>query len=93
MDESMAEWWRRGGSIWEGSEDGRSLRVELPSEGWKLGRTAITVYAPISTARAAEIKEFYQELGELLRDEWRRSVLTTGGDWYAQVGPAQPSVG
>ena len=86
MDESTARWWRRGGSKWQGSDDGLSLKVELPCAGWRPGRTVVAVYSPTSAAPAKKRRQFYQSLGDLLDKKARRSVLTIGGDWNAQVG-------
>ena len=46
----------------------------------------IQVYAPISYTEEAEVKQFYEDLQDLLELTPKKDVLLTIGDWNAKVG-------
>ena len=48
--------------------------------------TVIQVYAPTSSAEEAEVKQFYEELQDLLELTPQKDVLFIIGDWNAEVG-------
>ena len=45
-----------------------------------------TVYAPTSTAKEAEVEQFYENLQDLLKLTPKKNVLSIIGDWDAKVG-------
>ena len=45
-----------------------------------------TVYAPTSTAKEAEVEQFYENLQDLLELMPKKDVLFIIGDWNAKVG-------
>ena len=48
--------------------------------------TVIHVYAPTSNAEEAEVKQFYEDLQDLLELTPKKDVLFIIGDWNAKVG-------
>ena len=46
----------------------------------------IQVYAPISNAEEAEVKQFYEDLQDLLELTLKKDVLSIIGDWNAKIG-------
>ena len=48
--------------------------------------TVIQVYAPTSNAEEAEVKQFYEELQDLLELTPPKDVLFIIGDWNVKVG-------
>ena len=46
----------------------------------------IQVYAPISNTEEAEVKQFYEDLQDLLELTSKKDVLFIIGDWNAKVG-------
>ena len=46
----------------------------------------IQVYAPTSNAEKAEVKEFYEDLQDLLELTPKKDVFFIIGDWNAKVG-------
>ena len=46
----------------------------------------IQVYAPTSNAEEAEVKQFYEDLQELLELTIKEDVIFIIGDWNAKVG-------
>ena len=48
--------------------------------------TVIQVYAPTSNAEEAEVKQFYEDLQDLLQLTPQKDVLFIIGDWNAKVG-------
>ena len=48
--------------------------------------TVIQVYAPTSNAEEAEVKQFYEDLHDLLELTPKKDVLFIIGDWNAKVG-------
>ena len=51
-----------------------------------LNITVIQVYAPTSNAEETEVKQFYEDLQDLLELTPKRDVLFIIGDWNAKVG-------
>ena len=47
--------------------------------------TAIQVYAPTTNAEEAEVKQFYEDLQDLLELTPKKDVLFIIGDWNAKV--------
>ena len=47
--------------------------------------TVIQVYAPISNAEEAEVKQFYEDLQDLLELTPKKDVLFIIGDWNAKL--------
>ena len=48
--------------------------------------TAIQVYAPTSNAKEAEVKQFYEDLQDLLELTQKKDVFFIMGDWNAKEG-------
>ena len=48
--------------------------------------TVIQVYAPTSNAKEAQVKQFYEDLQDLLELTSKKDVLFIIGDWNAKVG-------
>ena len=48
--------------------------------------TVIQVYAPTSNAEEGEVKQFYEDLQDLLELTPPQNVLFIIGDWNAKVG-------
>ena len=48
--------------------------------------TVIQVYAPNSNTEEAEVKQFYEDLQDLLELKSPKDVLSIIGDWNAKVG-------
>ena len=46
----------------------------------------IQAYAPTSNAEEAEVKQFYENLQDLLELTPKKDVLLIIGDWNAEVG-------
>ena len=46
----------------------------------------IQVYAPTSNAKEAQVKQFYEDLQDLLELTSKKDVLFIIGDWNAKVG-------
>ena len=53
--------------------------------------TAIQVYAPTSNAKEAEVKQFYEDLQDLLELTPPKYVFFMIGDWNANVGSQEIS--
>ena len=53
--------------------------------------TVIQVYAPTSNAEEAEVKQFYEDLQDLLERTHKKDVLFIIGDWNAKVGSQEIS--
>ena len=48
--------------------------------------TVIQVYAPTTNAKEAQVKQFYEDLQDLLELTSKKDVLFIIGDWNAKVG-------
>ena len=46
----------------------------------------IQVYAPTTNAKEVEVKQFYEDLQDLLELTSKKDVLFITGDWNAKVG-------
>ena len=55
-------------------------------QGKPFNITVIQVYAPNSNAEETEVKQFYEDLQNLLELTPKRDVLFIIGDWNAKVG-------
>ena len=55
-------------------------------QGKLLNITVIQVYAPTSNAEDAEVKQFYEDLQELLELTPKKDILFIIVDWNAKVG-------
>ena len=62
----------------------RMISVRLQGKPFTI--TVIQVYAPTSNAKGAEVKQFYDDLQDLLELTPKRDVLFIIGDWNAKVG-------
>ena len=51
----------------------------------------IQVYTPTSNAEEAEVKQFYDNLQDLLELTPKKDVLLSIGDWNAKVGSQEIS--
>ena len=69
---------------------GRNLKSDrmilVCFQGKPLNITVIQVYAPASIAEEAEVKQFYEDLQDLLELTPQKDVLFIIGDWNAKVG-------
>ena len=55
-------------------------------QGKPVNITVIQVYAPTSNAEEAEVKQFYEDLQDLVELTLREDVLFIIADWNAKVG-------
>ena len=55
-------------------------------QGKPFSITIIQVYVPISNAEEAEVKQFYEDLQDLLELTLKKDVLFIIGDFDAEVG-------
>ena len=62
----------------------RMISVHLQGKPFNI--TVIQVYAPTPEAEETEIKQFYQDLQDLLELTPKKDVLFIRGDWNAKVG-------
>ena len=60
--------------------------ISVHFQGKPFSITVIQVYAPTSNAEDAEVKQFYEDLQELLELTPKKDVLFIIGDWNAKVG-------
>ena len=62
----------------------RMISVRLQGKPFNI--TVIQVYAPTSNAEEAEVKQFYEDLQDLLELTPKKDVVFIIGDWNAKVG-------
>ena len=62
----------------------RTISVHFQDKTFNI--TVIIVYAPNSNAKEAEVKQFYEDLQDLLELTPEKDVLFILGDWNAKVG-------
>ena len=55
-------------------------------QGKPFNITVIQAYAPISNAKEAKVKWFYEDLQDILELTSKKDVLFTVEDWNAKVG-------
>ena len=55
-------------------------------QGKPFNITVIQVYAPTTNAEEAEVKQFYENLKELLELTPKKDILFFIGNWNAKVG-------
>ena len=60
--------------------------ISVRFQGKPFNTTVIQVYVPTSNAEEAEVKQFYEELQDLLELTPKKDVLFIIGDWNAKVG-------
>ena len=66
------------------SKTDRMISVRYQGKPFRI--TVIKVYAPTSNAEEAEVKQFYEDLQDLLELTPKKDVLIILGDWNAKVG-------
>ena len=55
-------------------------------QGKPFNITVIQAYAPTTNTEEAEVKEFYEDLQDLLELTLKKDVFFIIGDWNAKVG-------
>ena len=60
--------------------------ISVHFQGKPFSITVIQVYALTSNAEEAEVKQFYEDLQDLLEPTPPKDVLFIIGDWNAKVG-------
>ena len=60
--------------------------ISVHFQGKPFNITVIQVYAPTSNAEEAEVKQFYEDLQDLLKLIPKEDVFFIIGDWNAKVG-------
>ena len=60
--------------------------ISVRFQGKPFNITVIQVYAPTSNAEEAEVKQFYEDLQDLLKLIPKEDVFFIIGDWKAEVG-------
>ena len=60
--------------------------ISVPFQDKSFNIMVIQVYAPNSNAEEAEVKQFYEDLQDLLELTPKKDVLFIIGDWNAKVG-------
>ena len=60
--------------------------ISVHFQGKPLNITVIEAYTPTSNAQEAEVKQFYEDIQELLELTPKKDVLFIIGDWNAKVG-------
>ena len=60
--------------------------ISVRFQGQLFNITVIQVYVPTSNAEEAEVKQFYEDLQDLLRLTPKKDVLFIIGGWNAKVG-------
>ena len=60
--------------------------IFVHSQGKPFTITVIQIYAPTSNAEEAEVKQFYEDLQDLLQLTPKKDILFIIGDWNAKVG-------
>ena len=69
---------------------GRNLKndriISVRFQGKPFNIMVIQVHAPTSNAEEAEVKQFYEDLQDLLELTPKKDVLIILGDWNAKVG-------
>ena len=59
--------------------------ISIPFQGKTFNNTTIQVYAPITSAKEAEVDWFYEDLQHLLELTPKKDVPFIIGDWNAEV--------
>ena len=60
--------------------------ISVRFQGKPFNITVIQVYAPTSNAEEAKVKQFYEDLKDLLELTSKKDVLFIIGDWNAKGG-------
>ena len=66
--------------------------ISVHLQGKPFNITVIQVYAPTSNAEEAEVKQFHEDLQDLLELTPKKDVLFIIGDWNAKVGSQETAV-
>ena len=69
-----------------GSNLKNNRMISVRFQGIPFNMTIIQVYAPTSNAEEAEVKQFYEDLQDLLELTPKKDVLFIIGDWNAKAG-------
>ena len=103
LNAKWAAQWRLGGcKKWVGDSSrtgvGRALSLEIPKQGWRKGYHLAAVYAPISTAPAAQREQFREQIERVVTPATAYNMLIIGGDFNAELGQSvadtwRPTVG
>ena len=64
----------------------RRQMISVRFQGKPFNITVIQAYAPISKAKEAKVKWFYEDLQDILDLTPQKDVLFIIGDWNAKVG-------
>ena len=64
----------------------RRQMISVRFQGKPFNITVIQAYAPISNAKEAKVKWFYEDLQDILDLTPQKDVLFIIGDWDAKVG-------
>ena len=59
--------------------------ISVHFQGKQFNIKVIQVYAPTSNAKEAQVKQFYEDLQDLLELTSKKDVLFIIGDWNAKV--------
>ena len=65
--------------------------ISVHFQGKPFNITVIQVYAPTSNAEVAGVKQFYEDLQDLLELKPKKDVLFIIRDWNAKVGSQETS--
>ena len=65
--------------------------ISVHFQGKPFNITVIQVYAPTSNAEEAEVKQFYEDLQDLLELTPKKDILFIIGDWNAKGGSQETS--
>ena len=60
--------------------------ISVHFQGKPFNITIIQVYAPTSNAEEAEVKQFYEDLQDLLELTPKKDGLIIIGDWHSKIG-------
>ena len=60
--------------------------ISVHFQGKPFNIMVIQVYAPTTNAKEVEVKQFYEDLQDLLELTSKKDVLFITGDWNAKVG-------
>ena len=66
--------------------------ISVHFQGKPFNITVIQVYAPTSNAEEAEVKQFYEDLQDLLELTPKKDILFIIGDWNAKGGSQETPV-
>ena len=64
----------------------KQQKISIHFQGKPFNITVIQVYGPTSNAEETEVKQFYEDLQDLLKVIPKKDVLFIIGDWNAKLG-------